>query len=214
MTAERAQPSDLDHAQQRLAGLEAQLCATLEDTLRLTNAGELDAAIIRLEDQSNALDAVMDALARDVSGIRLAPSPPKRTRTRGMLRWAAAAAIIAVTSASVAVLLDRDPLANLAIQIDTADRTQDPRARLTLVENAYASLRSVPASDVAASTVRHDLARTALRTQRDLAETDAPATEQQRAAIIARALNPQAPVAPQSGAGSPTDPVVKKVRGG
>lgn len=209
MAAERARPADLDHAQRRLAGLEEELYATLEATLRLTESGDHDAAIIRLDDQSRALDAAMDALARDLTGISLVapPSRPRRRRTR----WIAAALAAAIAVASGVALLTRDPLSGLSSKLEAADRTIDPQARLALIEAAYASLRAAPSEVVAASTVTKRLANAARRVATDLFESDAPRPMQQRAAIIARALDPKAPVPPRSGSGSPTEPVVRLI---
>lgn len=210
MTAERAQPSDLDHAQRRMAGLEEQLRATLEDAFRLSSAGEFDAALLRLDEQSRDLDIAMDALARDITGISLVPTPARDHRRRVVARLLAAAVAITAVLASGFALLRHDPLSQLASKIERVDSTADPQVRLELLEDAYASLKSAPADVVASSTVGRDLAESARKTQKDLEDADAPQPMSQRAAIIARDLDPRAPVAPQSGAGSPTEVITSR----
>lgn len=213
MAVEQAQPSDLDHAQRRLAGLEADLRATLEAAYRLSSAGEHDAAILALDAQSNALDAAMEALARDVSGLRLAPVPARAPRK--LLRFLAAAVVAVVAIASVVLLGGRDPLAGLATRIDDAEATADPQARLVLIEGVYEMLQRAPARVVAASSVPERLADAARDTAGDLRDERAPREMQLRAAVIVADLDPPAgsPVAP-AGNGSPTDPLVRAIPGG
>ena len=211
MAAEQAQPSDLDHAQQRLAGLEADLRATLEEAYRLSAAGEHDAAVLALDAQSGALDAVMEALARDVSGLSLAP-PIHRAR-RKIGRWVAAALAAAVAITSVVLLSSRDPLSDLATRIDRAEATTDPQARLAMIEDAYESMQRAPARVVAQSALPERLANAARDTASDLEDESAPRPMQVRAAIIAANLerSPDSPMPSRADAGSPTEPVVRAI---
>lgn len=214
MAAEQAQPSDLDHAQRRLAGLEADLLATLEEAYRLSANGDHDAAILALDAQSGVLDDAMDALARDVSGLRLAPPPARTSRT--LLRFLAAAVVTVIAIASVVVLGTRDPLSGLATRIEHAEATTDPQARLALIEDVYAALQRAPARVVAQSSVPRNLADAARRTADDLEDDEAPREMQMRAAVIAADLDQPdgptqgSPIAP-AGNGSPTDPIVRSL---